>query len=145
MCPVRAVWLSAILAFCLGLPALGSLVAFTAITSLSCVGVLISYGIPIAVSLRFSNRFRDIKGPFNLGWASQPTRVITVLWISFITIILCLPTTTPVTIETFNYSAVAVAVLFICATIGWIFARNHFEGPIKLKFVFIDNGNLLKS
>src|ERR1700716_2949366 len=108
MCPDRAVWLSALLSFCLSLPALGSLVAFNAVTSIATIGYLISYGIPILIGVIYQQRFCQIKGPFKLGRASRTIALVAVLWISFISIILCLPTATPVTIETLNYAVVAV-------------------------------------
>jgi len=145
MCPVRAVWLSAFLAFCLSLPMLGSLVAFNAVTSIATIGQLISYGIPILIGMIYQKRFCQIKGPFKLGRASRPIALVAVLWISFISIILCLPTATPVTIKTLNYAAVAVGVVLICAVGIWFIVRKHFEGPIREKSTLIDGGNLLNS
>lgn len=42
--PVRTVWLACTLSFILGLPSLGSSVAFAAATSIATIGLYISYG-----------------------------------------------------------------------------------------------------
>jgi len=43
--PIRTVWLACTLSFILGLPSLGSSVAFSAATSIATIGLYISYGI----------------------------------------------------------------------------------------------------
>ena len=42
--PIRTVWLACTLSFILGLPSLGSSVAFSAATSIATIGLYISYG-----------------------------------------------------------------------------------------------------
>lgn len=92
--PVRTIWLAAFLAFCLGLPSLGSSVAFSAATSIATIGLYISYGIPILEGLIWPLHFK--KGPFNLGRLSRPIAFVGVAWICFITIVFCLPELNPV-------------------------------------------------
>lgn len=67
----ETVWLAAVLAFILILPALGSLVAFAAITSIATVGLYTSYAIPVVFRLLENQRFMDIRGPFYLGKLSR--------------------------------------------------------------------------
>src|ERR1700710_1144379 len=98
--PIRTIWLAAFLAFCLSLPSLGSSVAFAAATSIATIGLYISYGIPILIGLIYAKEFNARKGPFNLGMLSRPIALVAVLWISFMTIIFCLPTANPVTSQT---------------------------------------------
>jgi amino acid transporter len=131
MGPVRAVSLSALLSFCLALPSLGSDIAFSAVTSIGTIGLLISYGIPILIGCIYHQRFEKIKGPFQLGTGSRPVAIIALLYIGFVTIILLLPTQTPVTSCTFNYSVVAVSVVLVFAVGSWVIMRKFFEGPIQ--------------
>ena len=128
--PVRTIWLAATLAFILGLPSLGSTVAFAAATSIATIGLYISYGIPILIGLIYPQNFH--KGPFNLGVFSKPVAAIACLWIGFITIIFCLPNVNPVTSQTLNYTPVAVGIVIIWAFGTWFLsARKWFTGPIR--------------
>ncbi|KAF3924366.1 hypothetical protein AA313_de0202077 [Arthrobotrys entomopaga] len=130
--PIRTVWLAAFLAFCLALPSLGSSVAFAACTSIATIGLYISYGLPIFLGLINSRRFNELKGPFNLGVFSIPVAIIASLWISFITVVFCLPNTYPVTRETLNYTPVAVGIVAVGSLGSWVlWARRWFIGPIR--------------
>ncbi len=99
------------LSFILGLPSLGSSVAFSAATSIATIGLYISYGeashhlplflqalilegtwclgIPIALRVIYRRDFK--KGPFHLGAFSLPVSTAAVLWIVFISIAFILP------------------------------------------------------
>lgn len=94
--PLRTIWLAVVLAFCLTLPALGSVVAYTAVTSIATIGLYISYAIPIAVGVAFDQkRFQQVRGPFTLGKFSRPVALIATGYVIFITICFCLPTINP--------------------------------------------------
>lgn len=128
--PIRTIWLAAFLSFLLAIPSLGSTVAFFAATSIATIGLYISYGIPILIGLIYPGSFK--RGPFNLGVASKPIAVIAVLWICFISIVFCLPTTNPVTDQTLNYTPVAVGIVAAWAFGSWfLWARRWFVGPIR--------------
>lgn len=100
------VWLACTLSFILGLPSLGSSVAFAAATSIATIGLYISYGKPsspvcpwwspncvlgIPIALRVIYRDQFVRGPFHLGAFSYPVAIVAVLWIIFISIIFILP------------------------------------------------------
>lgn len=128
--PIRTVWLACTLSFILGLPSLGSSVAFAAATSIATIGLYISYGIPIL--LRVTNRRQFVRGPFHLGQLSIPIAICAVTWIGFITIVFILPQINPVTSQTFNYSIVAVGIVVAYSVGFWVLsARKWFTGPIK--------------
>ncbi|KAF8321660.1 APC amino acid permease [Clavulina sp. PMI_390] len=128
--PVRTVWLAVVLSFCLGLPSLGSTVAFTAATSIATIGLYVSYGIPIFLRLINHRQFK--KGPFHLGRWSLPVAAVASLWICFITIVFMLPQVNPVTSQTLNYAPVATGAVFSYAVLTWLLsARKWFTGPIK--------------
>jgi amino acid transporter len=76
--PVRTIWLAATLAFILALPSLGSIVAFSAATSIATIGLYISYAIPILIAVIWPSHFK--KGPFNLGVLSRPVGIVACIW-----------------------------------------------------------------
>lgn len=128
--PIRTVWLACTLSFILGLPSLGSTVAFSAATSIATIGLYISYGIPVA--LRVINRENFVRGPFHLGSFSYPVAISAVLWIMFISIAFILPQVDPVDSQTFNYSIVAVGIVLTYSFGYWFLsARKWFTGPVK--------------
>ncbi|KXN91535.1 Amino-acid permease BAT1 [Leucoagaricus sp. SymC.cos] len=128
--PIRTVWLACILSFILGLPSLGSSVAFSAATSIATIGLYISYGIPIALRVIYRDRF--IRGPFHLGKFSYIVALGAIAWIAFISIVFILPQLNPVNSQTLNYAIVAVAIVIVYSTGFWLIsARKWFTGPIK--------------
>jgi len=69
--PVNAVWFMVTFAFLLGLPMLKSYVAFSAVVSISTIGLYISYAIPIFLRITVSRK-QFVKGAFHLGFMSIP-------------------------------------------------------------------------
>lgn len=128
--PIRTIWLGATLSFLLAIPSLGSTVAFTAATSIATIGLYISYALPILIGLIYPSNFN--KGPFNLRVASRPIALVAVLWVTFITIVFCLPTANPVDSQTLNYTPVAVGIVAVWTFGSWfLYARKWFTGPIR--------------
>ena len=105
-----------------------SIVAYAAVTSIATIGLYIAYGIPILLRLRKGDRFE--RGPWHLGQWSRPVGIIAVAWIAFIAVLFVLPQVYPVTLATFNYAIVAVAVVLVGTGVWWmVSARNWFKGP----------------
>lgn len=128
--PIRTVIFGASCSFLLALPSLGSKVAFMGTTSIATIGLYLSYGIPIAMGIVYPHNFK--RGPFSLGSGSKPLAIVACLWISFITIIFCLPTENPITTQTLNYTPVALAVVTIFAFGSWfLWARRWFTGRCR--------------
>ncbi|KAJ3999390.1 APC amino acid permease [Lentinula boryana] len=128
--PIRTVWLACTLSFILGLPSLGSTVAFSAATSIATIGLYISYAIPIALRVIYHADF--VRGPFHLGKFSFPIAITAVTWIAFISIVFILPQENPVDSQTFNYAIVAVGIVIIYSVGYWLIsARKWFAGPVK--------------
>jgi amino acid transporter len=127
--PTNSIWFAAVGAFILGLPYLWNPVAYAAVTSIAVIGLYIAYGIPILLRLIAGDRFQ--RGPWHLGRWSKPVGVIAVIWIGFIAILFCLPQVAPgTTLQTFNYSIIAVAVVLVYAGGYWFLsAKNWFKGP----------------
>ncbi|MFF0410694.1 amino acid permease [Kitasatospora sp. NPDC004745] len=127
--PTNAVWLATGGALLLGLPALWNTTAYTAVTSISVIGLYISYVLPVYLRLRQGEDFP--RGPWHLGRWSRPIGIVAVVWTAVITVLFMLPTASPITAESFNYTPVAVAVVVGFAGVWWLAsARNWFTGPV---------------
>jgi amino acid permease (GABA permease) len=126
--PTNAIWLAAGGAFVLGLPYLFNATAYAAVTSIAVIGLYIAYVAPTFLRLRLGDRFQP--GPWHLGRWSRPIGIIAVGWVVVITILFMLPTTSPVTVDTFNYTPLAVLAVLGFAGIWWLVsAKNWFTGP----------------
>ncbi|WP_372461720.1 amino acid permease [Actinacidiphila acidipaludis] len=126
--PTSAVWLAAGGALVLGLPALWNTTAYTAVTSISVIGLYLSYVIPVFLRLRHGDGFE--RGPWQLGRWSGTIGTVAVVWTVFISVLFMLPTASPVTARSFNYTPVAVAVVLGFSALWWaLSARRWFTGP----------------
>jgi amino acid transporter len=86
--PAPAIWLCVISAF---LAAIYS-GAYTVVTSISTIGLYISYVIPVYLHLRAKGTAAQIApGPWHLGRYSSIINIIAVLWVIFLSVILSLP------------------------------------------------------
>ncbi|KAF7120480.1 hypothetical protein RHSIM_Rhsim13G0200300 [Rhododendron simsii] len=139
--PINAVWLCATLSTILGLPILKLNVVFTAIISISTIGWVGSYGVPIFARLVMDQEnFKP--GPFYLG--SRASRIICLvafLWICYTCSAFLLPTLYPITWNTFNYAPVALGLVLSLILLWWFLdARRWFKGPVR--DFDISNGNI---
>jgi amino acid transporter len=134
--PTNAIWLAAALAWLLVAPAywLGSIVAYFAVTAVGVIGLYIAYTIPIYLRLRGGENFKP--GPWSLGSKGKVIGWVAVLWVIFISIVLCLPqynwggTTGVKLVDVFNFTPVVVGGLFVVVGIWWLVsARKWFTGP----------------
>ena len=126
--PTNGVWLAAAGALILGLPYLWNSVAYAAVTSIAVIGLYVAYVLPTFLRLRLGSEF--VRGPWHLGRWSRPIGIIAVTWVVFITILFMLPTASPVTWKTFNYTVIAVVAVLGFAAIYWVVsARKWFTGP----------------
>lgn len=86
--PVPAIWMCVATAF---LAAVYSQ-AYAVVTSISTIGLYISYILPVYLSLRARGTERQIvRGPWHLGRFSPYLNFIAILWVIFLSIILSLP------------------------------------------------------
>ncbi|CAI0395720.1 unnamed protein product [Linum tenue] len=129
--PVNAVWLCAAISIILGLPILKMDVVFTAILSISTVGWVGGYAVPIFARLVMEERnFKP--GPFYLGRARRPICLVAFLWIGYTCSAFLLPTSYPIRLKTFNYAPVALAVCMGLVMLWWVLdARKWFKGPVR--------------
>jgi len=122
--PTNSIWLCVACSVVLAAPALKSVVAYLAVTSIAVIGLYIAYVIPVFLRRR-NPEFRQ--GAWNLGRWSAVIGWIAVAWVGFIVVLFMLPPAAPVTVATFNYAPVAVVVVLAFATLMWfVRGRKHF-------------------
>ncbi|XP_022945131.1 amino-acid permease BAT1 homolog [Cucurbita moschata] len=128
--PINAVWLSALISFCMALTSLGSTVAFNAMVSIATIGLYIAYALPIFFRVTLARR-SFVPGPFNLGSYGIFVGWVAVLWVTTISVLFSLPVEYPITNETLNYTPVAVGCMLIVTISTWILNAQHwFKGPV---------------
>jgi amino acid transporter len=120
--PAAAVWLA--VSLCLLIAVYSK--AYTVITSLSTLGLYLSYGIPVALVLRARKRgeWKDL-GPWSLGRFGVWINAVAVAWIAFITILFVTPPN-----EVAGYTLAGLLALLAVYYFG--FVRGVFKGPQKL-------------
>jgi amino acid transporter len=125
------VWLCAAISIILGLPILKLDVIFTAIVSISTIGWVGGYAVPIFARLVMAEKnFKP--GPFYLGRARRPICLVAFLWICYTCSAFLLPTLYPIQWKTFNYAPVAVGMFLTLIMLWWAFdARKWFKGPVR--------------
>jgi amino acid transporter len=116
--PTRAVWFAVLIPFVLALPALWSPAAYGAITAINAVGMTPAYGIPVFLTLRKGRAYQP--GPWSLGVWRKPIGVITVVYVAVITLVFCLPQSTPITPASFNYAGVTLLAALLLAWGTWL-------------------------
>ncbi|WP_405933662.1 amino acid permease [Streptomyces sp. NBC_00827] len=116
--PIAAVWLCVGVALVLALPSLYSPTAYAAVTAINVIGITPAYAIPVYLRLRAGNNFKH--GPWNLGIWSKPLGWISVAYVAVLTVVFCLPQASPITVQSFNYAGVTLAVVLLLAWVMWI-------------------------
>ncbi|MEJ8655284.1 amino acid permease [Streptomyces sp. MS1.AVA.4] len=125
--PVPAVWLSVGVAALLALPSLYSATAYGAVTAINVIGITPAYAIPIYLRLRAGDRFQP--GPWHLGRWSRPIGWIAVSWVAVVTVLFCLPQSSPLTVNSMNYASIALVVVLALASVWWYVARRSYSTP----------------
>ncbi len=122
--PTNSIWLCTVCSIVLASPALFSTTAYLAVTSIAVIGLYIAYVTPVFLR-RINPEFRH--GVWHLGRWSALIGWIAVVWVIFIVILFMLPPVKPITVNSFNYAPVAVAVVLVFATLSWwLGGRKHF-------------------
>ncbi|WP_308286736.1 amino acid permease [Streptomyces griseorubiginosus] len=116
--PTRAVWAVIVVPFVLALPALWSAAAYGAITAINAVGMTPAYGIPVFLALRKGRAYQP--GRWTLGRWRRPIGYVAAAYVAVITLVFCLPQSTPITAQSFNYAGVTLLVALLLAWATWI-------------------------
>lgn len=98
--------------------------------SAAVISINVSYGLPLLCRLIWV-RNEMPKGPFNLGKLSIPLNMVSVAWVAFFGVILCVPSVSPVTPETMNWASVMICGIMGFSIIFWyISGRKYYKGPV---------------
>ncbi|KAI9021708.1 amino acid/polyamine transporter I [Phycomyces nitens] len=129
--PVRALILQMVISIIVIMPSFGTMIYWKAIMSTAVICINISYGLPLACRLIWTRKDMP-KGPFNLhGW-SIPLNIISVFWILFFGVILCIPSLHPVEAESMNWASLMIGAVVIFAMGFWfISGRKNYKGPVQ--------------
>ncbi|KAI8069870.1 amino acid/polyamine transporter I [Gongronella butleri] len=127
--PVRLAVMQIVIMTLVILPIFATDVFWSAILSLGVVAYNMAYALPFVCRLIWV-RDKMPKGAFDLGRWSLPLNIISVLWISFLSIILCFPAVSPVDAASMNYSSLMIgAVVLFSLAYYAIKGRKTFHGP----------------
>jgi amino acid transporter len=140
--PAFSVLFMALCALVITLPALKGdennfTYAFTAVTSITVIGLYIAYVIPVYLRWRKGDSWQA--GPWSLGRKYKWINPIAVIWVALCVVMFSLPplhTAVPWNDDFdwkfFNYAPVTVAVVLGAVGIWWLVsARHKFTGPVR--------------
>lgn len=110
-----------------------STVAFDSIIGISTIGFDVSYGIPILLKVIYNyDNFPPTQ--MSLGVYSNSLNILSVVWLFGTSILLLLPTASPVTTSSMNYTVVVVGGFSALSAVYWFtYAKDNFRGPSKGK------------
>jgi amino acid transporter len=140
--PALSVIFMAVCALVVTLPALkgdanGAPYAFTAVTSITVIGLYIAYVIPVYLRWRKGDSWEA--GPWSLGKKYKWVNPIAVIWVAICVVMFSLPGSPKAVpwndnfdLKAFNYAPVTVAVVLGAVGIWWLVSARHtFTGPVK--------------
>jgi amino acid transporter len=117
--PAPAVWLSVVIAVLATL----SSGAYAAVTSISVIGLYVSYIIPVYLAWRARGTAREpSRGPWHLGRFGWSINLIAVAWVVFISGILSIP-------DDMRAGKTIAGLTVLLAMWYWIRERHRFRGP----------------
>jgi amino acid transporter len=117
--PGPAIWLCAAAAFAMAIYS----GAYAVVTSISTMGLYISYVIPVFLSWRARGTLREIeRGPWHLGPYSSVINVIAIAWVVFLSIVLSLP-------DNMRAGKSMAAVIVLLALWYVLHERRRYPGP----------------
>lgn len=114
--PVPAIWLCVVAAL------LAAVYTYAVVTAISTIGLYISYIIPVYLHLRTR---RLERGPWQLGSYSRAINLLAVLWVIFLSVILCLA-------DARTWQSIAAVTVLLGLWYG-LRERKRFRGPAWAK------------
>ncbi|GAA5813685.1 hypothetical protein MFLAVUS_007171 [Mucor flavus] len=129
--PERALLAQLIIGILVIMPTFGSAIYWQAIMSAAIISTNIAYGVPFFCRLIWVRNDMP-RGPFSLGRFGLVVNFISVVWIIFFSVILCIPSVSPVTPETMNWASAMIGGVMLFALFFWfISGRKNYEGKIN--------------
>jgi len=129
--PVNVVLFDCLFAILIGLLGLAGSVAIDAVFTISVTSLYVAYIVPIVSRFVCDNDYKP--GPFSIGALSGPVSAIAVIFMSFMLVILCFPSSPGPDAATMNYSSLVLGGVLLLA-VGWYYmpvygAVHWFQGP----------------
>jgi amino acid transporter len=117
--PAPAIWLSVVVA----LVATISSGTYASVTSISVIGLYVSYIVPVYLAWRIRGSMMEApRGPWHLGRCGSPINVVAMLWVVFISVILAIPDN--------MRAGKTIAVLTVALSAWYLLSERHrFRGP----------------
>jgi amino acid transporter len=117
--PVAAIWICVAAAFVAAIYS----GAFAVVTSISTIGLYISYILPVYLAWRARGTSREVeRGPWHLGRYSSVINVIAMVWVVFLCVILSIP-------DNFRPGKSILAVALLLSIWYALSERKRFTGP----------------
>ncbi|KAJ5496523.1 amino acid transporter [Penicillium fimorum] len=132
--PVNATIACAVVIILYGLIYIASVTAFNSFISMSILSLNLTYALPQAILLIRGREQILPKRPFNLGRYLGPIcNAFSILWVLFITILFCFPTSIPTTTASMNYVSVVITGISMLIIVSWWGGkRKTFSGLLNL-------------
>ncbi|KAI0255444.1 amino acid permease-domain-containing protein [Lactifluus subvellereus] len=132
--PVNTVWFCAAGSIALGALVFAGTQAVNAVFSISITALYVAYSIPITARWIWRKENGWTPGAFSLGAWSGPCALVSVTWMTFISVVFFFPTTKHTNTQAMNYTVVVLGGLLILP-LAWyyfpIYGGVHwFEGPV---------------
>ncbi|GAA5813684.1 hypothetical protein MFLAVUS_007170 [Mucor flavus] len=129
--PERALIAQLIISILIIMPNFASEIYWQAIMSATIIAINIAYGMPFVCRLLWVRNDMP-RGPFSLGRFGLVLNFISVVWISFFSVILCIPSVSPVTPETMNWASAMIGGVLMFSLLFWfISGRKNYEEKIN--------------
>lgn len=123
--PINALCWNTLLIIALGAISIGSTTAMNALLGAANVCSLTAFAIVFALALYRGRKVLDPERWFNLGRWGDVLFVIAMLWLVFISVMLCLPLYRPVTLEAMNWASVVYVGIIALSAIYWVAVFNR--------------------
>ncbi|OQE10388.1 hypothetical protein PENVUL_c004G00297 [Penicillium vulpinum] len=118
--PVNATGACAGVIILYGLIYIASVTAFNSFISMSILSLNLTYALPQAILLFRGREHILPKRPFDLGRHLGPIcNAFSILWVVFITILFCFPTSIPTTTVSMNYVSVVITGISLLIMVSW--------------------------
>lgn len=129
--PVNAIILCAIVESIILVLYLGNSVLFFTVISLATIGFELTYLIPILFLVLGGRKRLDPDRSFKLPEpVGKAVNLISVIWLTFVSITVLIPAVSPVTASTMNYTIAMLAFVIAFASILWLLdTRKRFQVP----------------
>lgn len=118
--PINALWWNTFLILSIGAISIGSTTAMNALLGAANLCICTVFGTAFALLLYRGRDTLDAERWFNLGRWGNAIVWLSLLWVSFVSVMLCMPLYLPVTAPTMNWSSVVFIGVIALAGLYWL-------------------------